>query len=281
MGSTRALSTISSTVNALRIGYSQPIETLYQVLWLLPIFGYVYLAFRIVQAEALRRYPFLFAYAVLDATLTMSNLAVQAWCSRHAYALVWMITQAPLMVSLLGAAVELYVRIIEHFQTLKRPHVAGVFAFLAAAGCVASLPLDIGKIIWNAPDLPLRLVLISERIVTSGIFFFFLALFLTSVVLRRRWRRNVRVSWGGMQNYTLIQSLSMFSVNVYAVNNSRAVGVAINSCGFLLLGACLYRWARNLNPSGEQLIEAVFNDYYNQQIEQRRRALLSFFKLPR
>jgi hypothetical protein len=227
--------------------------TLQRGLWVACIGAEVLLVGVVCYRRLVRRYALFASYVALDAIGGV--LLIQLDYSSPAYAYGFRIYQTALVVLRLGAAAELYERILEHFLGIGRFrfYLAAVLTIMATLISIATFRPDISSQL----GFPQTGVILLQRFETTALC---LVLLLTRFTLfrflniRPPIRSNVLTHWALLTLYFGISAL--FSMATILIGGGRSilpVNVAMLTCELV----CLTTWMAEFRKNGETVPEVI------------------------
>jgi hypothetical protein len=222
---------------------------LQRALWVSYLAAEVLLVGAICYNRLVRRYPLFVSYLALD--VLGSVLLMQLDFYRPAYADGFRIYQIAMLVLRLGAAAELYERILEHFLGIGRFrfYLAGVLTIVAALIAIATFRPDLNAQL----GFPQTSVIMLQRFETTALC---LILLLTRFTLLKFLniqppiRSNVLNHWSILTLYFGISAFS--SAATILVGGGRAI-LPVNITMLSADLACFLIWIRTFQRSGETI----------------------------
>jgi len=222
---------------------------LQRALWVAYLAAEVLLVGVICYRRLLRRYQFFVSYIALDAIGGV--VLIQLDFGSAAYAYGFRIYQIAMLVLRLGAAAELYERILEHFLGIGRFrfYLGGVLTVLAALIAIATFRPDVNAQL----GFPQTGVILLQRFETTALC---LILLLTRFTLLKFLniqppiRSNVLNHWSILTLYFGISALA--SAATVLVGGGRAI-LPVNATMLAADLTCFLIWIRTIQRSGETI----------------------------
>lgn len=222
---------------------------LQRALWVAYLAAEVLLVGTICYNRLFRRYQIFASYLALDAIGGV--LLIQLDFHGLAYAYGFRIYQIAMLVLRLGAAAELYERILEHFLGIGkfRFYLGGVLAILAALVTIATFRPDINAQL----GFPQTGVIMLQRFETTALC---ITLLLTRFILLKFLniqppiRSNVLIHWSILTLYFGISALA--SAATILVGGGRAI-LPVNVTMLAADLACFMIWLRTFQKGGERV----------------------------
>lgn len=223
-------------------------------LWVAYLAAELLLVGAIFHKRLFRRYQFFVSYLALDAIGGV--LLMQLDFHRLAYAYGFRFYQIAMLVFRLGAAAELYERVLEHFLGIGkfRFYLAGVLTIVAAAIAIAIFRPDLSAQL----RFPQTGVIMLQRFETTALCFILLLTRFTLLKflnVRPPIRSNVLNHWSILTLYFGVSALT--SATTMLVGGGRAI-LPVNITMLAADLACFLIWIRTFQKSGEMVPELPF-----------------------
>lgn len=219
--------------------------------WALSVLALACAAWRIVSLRLVTRYPFLFAYLVLNVV----SAAVLWMCGSPrspAYLLGWEFFEPFRLASLLLAVAELYFALAGHFPRIGRVStvVLSVATAMAVVVCLGTVAPELGSSIW-APQVAHGMMLAHRWLATISFIMLWCAMCFFGIYARR-YSPNVRRQLSIMLVYLGSHAIAFAAVNVWPATMVHPAALA----QLLVSAGCGIAWTLCLTRAGEQVDES-------------------------